>query len=988
MGEQAVDFERDVKPIFLMHCRECHGADKQESGLRLDTPSGLRAGGNSGPALVAGNVDGSLLIQAITGTGEASKMPPKGPGPSADEIALLKRWVAEGAGLPADTAADDKSSRRGSDHWAFQPIKRPTPPDSGSAWIRNPIDAFILEKLAAAKLTPSAEADRATLLRRVCLDLTGLPPTIADIDAFLADGADDAYERLVDRLLASPQYGERWGRHWLDVARYADSNGYTIDGGRSIWKYRDWVIQALNRDLPFDQFTIEQIAGDMLPDARVDQIVATGFHRNTLVNEEGGTDPEQFRIEAIVDRVSTTGAAFLGLTLGCARCHDHKYDPISQREFYQLFALLNNADEPTLGVPTDKQAKEMPALLAEIEQTEKRLADVEVSSAGRQGEWERKLAGRPPAEWTVLAAEATSEGGATISPLDDGSLLVAGTIPAQDAYTLISPIGGKVITALRLEVLTHDSLPKQGPGLADNGDFILGEISVSMRTGASDSPLSIVEGWADHSGNKGAVELAIDGHSATGWNIAAPKDANTARTAVFYLRDRLEAPADGRLKIVLEQKSGKSRHQIGRFRIATASAERDLLKLSAAAREALAVSAADRTPEQKEALRAEFQKVDPERVPLAARIAELKEREKQIKAAITTTLVLRERKEPRPTRIHLRGDFLHPGAPVEGGVPGVLGALVARGERPDRLDLARWLVSRDNPLTARVTANRVWQVYFGRGLVATENDFGLQGDLPTHPELLDWLAGWFVDNGWSLKRLHRLIVTSATYRQSSRMRDDLTAADPENKLLGRQRRLRLEAETIRDSALAASGLLSAEIGGPGVFPPQPQGIYRFTQQVKFWGESHDADRYRRGLYTYFWRSSPDPFLKTFDAPDANVACTRRVRSNTPLQSLTLANDRAFFEMAQALAASVLAAPLPSDAERIRAAFRRCLVREPSESELVQLARYVAAQRRAFEAAPDGAAKVAPSSSAEPARVAAWTMLARVLLNLDEFVTRE
>ncbi|HEX3727832.1 MAG TPA: PSD1 and planctomycete cytochrome C domain-containing protein [Pirellulales bacterium] len=807
LGDE-VDFVVQVQPILVAHCSKCHGPDKQESGLRVDSGASLVAGGNSGPAVVASQPDQSLLIQAVSGTADVSKMPPDGEIPlTAVEIELLGRWVAQGAKVPADSVA--RSVRRTSDHWSFQPLATVAPPrvePEDQARARSQIDGFILAGLRTAGLRPSDDAPRATLIRRLSLDLTGLPPSVAEVDAFVADSRADAYEQLVERLLASPHYGERWGRHWLDAARYADSNGYTIDGGRSIWKYRDWVIAALNRDLPFDQFTIEQLAGDLLSGATREQIIATGFHRNTLVNEEGGTDPEQFRVEAVVDRVATTGVVLLGLTLGCARCHDHKYDPISQREFYQLFAFFNNADEPIFQVPTDQQAKELPALVAEIEQSEKRLAEVDANSSARQSEW---------------------------------------------------------------------------------------EVTV------------------DASGLDEAVRAA------------------------------LRAPADSR------------------------------------------------GDEQKKVIRQAFQQVDPERVPLAKQIAELRERKKQAAAAITTTLVMRERTDPRQTRIHVRGDFLHGGAEVRPGVPEVLPPLAARGAKPDRLDFARWVASPTNPLFPRVTVNRVWQTYFGQGIVATENDFGLQGSPPTHPELLDWLARQFVESGFSLKAVHRLIVTSATYRQSSAVRPELAAADPYNKLLGRQQRLRVEAETIRDLALAASGLLNQEIGGPSVYPPQPQGIYRFTQQVKFWGENKDDERYRRGMYTYFWRSSPYPFLKTFDAPDANSACTRRPRSNTPLQALTLANDRALYEIAAGFAGQLLSEPAADDAARARIAFRRALAREPSAEELTSLLDFLATQRRPIAVAAATGSDASPAAPSTPAdEQHAWTMLARVILNLDEFLTRE
>lgn len=808
---EPVDYRRDIQPILAKHCYECHGPEQQESGLRLDYVAAAREGGNSGPALVPGTSAESLLIAAVTGSGDVTRMPEGRPPLAAAEIELLKAWVDQGATAPAEAVPEKKAAE--SSHWSFQPLADPAIPTASQvSWIRNPIDAFVLARLDQAQLSPSPEAERPALARRLWLDLIGLLPTPAEVDAFLADEAPDAYERLVDRLLDSPRYGEKWARQWLDEARYADSNGYTIDSGRSIWKYRDWVIEAFNRDLPFDQFTIAQLAGDMLPGAAVEQVVATGFHRNTLRNEEGGTDAEQFRIESVADRVDTTATVFLGLTMGCARCHDHKYDPLTQRDYYRFFALLNNADEPTLAVPTMQQAKEQPALLAEIAQVQKRLGEVEANAGARQQEWEQKLA------------------------------------PAA--------------------------------------------------------------------------------------------------------REALPEPV----------------------------------------RQALAMTEGERTAEQKKAVAEAFRKVDPEFVPLLAVLDDLKQRKKQLDARITTTLVMKERPQPRETYIHLRGDFLRHGAKVAPGVPAVLASVAGGDDVHNRLDLARWLVDARNPLVPRVTVNRVWQQYFGRGLVETDNDFGTQGSPPTHPKLLDWLAGRFIDHGWSLKALHRLIVTSSAYRQASTYRADIAERDPANKLLARMSRLRLDAETIRDLALSASGLLSGELGGPGVYPPQPQGIYRFTQQAKFWKESTGDDRYRRGLYIYFWRSSPYPFLMTFDAPNANTTCTRRPRSNTPLQALTLANDRVFVEAAQALAARVLNESLsPADDERLGHLFRLCFSRPPAAGEIARLADFLNRQRAAFASFPADAEKIASShrpAGASVVEAAAWTALARVAINLDEFITRE
>ena len=729
--------------------------------------------------------------------------------------AALLCFVAAGS-APGAEAEKVPARKDPAGHWAYRPLRKPALPEpKRKDWARNPIDLFILARLESEGIEPAPEADPVTLLRRASLDLVGLPPSPEEVDELLSDPRPDAHERWVDRLLASPHHGERWGRHWLDLARYADSNGYTIDGSRSIWKYRDWVIDALNRDLPFDRFTIEQIAGDMLPGATIEQQIATGFHRNTLRNEEGGTDAEQFRVEAVADRVNTTATVFLGLTVACARCHDHKYDPISQREYYRMFALFNNADEPVLQVPTEHQAKELPALEIEIAAAVKLLADNEQAVAVRQAAWEAALG-------------AKLEG----APAD---------LPDDVRRALLVPAGER-----------------------------------------------------------------------------AKKDAD--RIAEYY------------------------------------------------------------------------RSIDKDRIPIAARVSDLKERQKQLVKSITTSLVMSERKKPRETHIHLRGDFLQHGERVEGGVPAVLPPLAATGEKPTRLDFARWLVDRGNPLTPRVTMNRIWQQYFGRGIVPTENDFGSQGDPPTHPELLDWLACELVERGWSLKAMHRLIATSAAYRQSSRERPPLREIDPANERLARQARLRLDAETIRDAALAASGLLSGDIGGPGVYPPQPAEIYRFTQTKKYWKESQGSDRYRRGMYTYFWRSSPHPALQAFDAPDANVACTRRLRSNTPLQALTLANDPGFFEMAQGLGGRVLREAPRGDTERIRHAFRLCLAREPLADETRRLAEFLDSQRKSFDGADSGDAEAAaPPGLPEGTGAvegAAWTALARVLLNLDEFITRE
>ncbi len=755
----APDYLAEVKPLFTRHCVGCHGADQQKGGLRLDTARAAREGGESGPAYLPGNPDGSLLVRVLEGDHPGiPRMPYKRDALPPHEIDRIRAWITAGADAPRE----EEPGRQV--HWAFVAPERPVVPAvTARDWARNPIDHFVAARLEREGIAPSPEADRITLLRRLSLDLTGLPPSPEEVDAFLADTAPDAYLRRVDALLDSPHYGERWARWWLDVARYADSNGYSIDAPRSMWPWRDWVIRAFNRNLPFDQFIVEQIAGDLLPDATLEQRVATGFHRNTQINQEGGIDPEQFRIESVIDRVNTTGTAFLGLTVACAQCHDHKFDPITQREYFELFAFFNDQDEPTLSLPTPGQSAALAAHDAEVR--------------------------RVQAELRRLEARIKAEG------REDGN-----------------PVPG-------------------GPG-----------------------PVS---------GN--AEDLR------------------------------------------------KSRDQLAK---------------------------------------------------------EL-ERLRRARPSVDTTLVLAERPEPRESRVFIKGDFTRPGAPVEPGTPAILHPIRAGsggdgGRRLNRLDLARWLVDRANPLTARVIVNRVWQQYFGLGLVETENDFGTQGIPPTHPELLDWLATEFMDSGWDLKRLHRLIATSATYRQSSKARPELE--DPSNRLLARQRRLRLDAEIIRDVALVASGRLDRRVGGPGVFPPQPDGVMNLGQSRRAWVASTGGDRHRRGLYTFYWRATPHPALAVFDAPDSFSACTRRPRSNTPLQALTLLNDAAFVELANALARRL--EEIPDEERQVETAFRLCVSRPPNPAERQRLLALV--REEASEYGPDAARQT----------------LARVVLNLDETITRE
>jgi hypothetical protein len=807
----AVDYLREVKPLLTEHCYKCHGASQQKGDLRLDTAAFAQKGGENGVGFKPGQSSTSLLMQAVRGTHDTiSQMPYKKPPLSEAQMTLLAKWIDEGASAPADEKPETAK------HWAFVPPTRlPVPQIQNlKSQIRNPIDAFILARLEKEKLSPAPEADRATLLRRLTLDLVGLPPAPEEVTAFANDKRADAYERAVERLLASPHYGERWGRWWLDAARYADSNGYSIDAPRQIWKYRDWVVAALNRDQPFDQFAIEQLAGDLLPDATIAQKIATGFNRNTQINQEGGIDPEQFRIEAVMDRVNTFGTVFLGLTVGCAQCHDHKFDPIKQRDYYQLYAFFNSTVQDGHGSGTPGGVLEIPDEIESVENMKKELEE------------------------------------------------------------------------------TRADLERY---------------------------------------------LDTKGSAVTQWEESLTDDARA--------------------------------------------------KLRANVKAAMKPAWSERKLDQKRAVYAAFKPDDAE---FKSRNTKLTALEKGTTKRVTT-LVMQELKQPRETHLFIKGDFTRPSDKVLPGVPEVMhpltGARTAESARSsetnlslNRLNLARWTVDPANPLTARVIVNRVWQQYFGRGLVETENDFGTQGSLPTHPELLDWLASEFRQPNaaptWSLKNLHRLIVTSATYRQSSRVRPELATIDPLNKLLARQTRLRLDAEVIRDSALFNSGLLSPKLGGPPVYPPQPDGVMNLGQSKREWKASTGEDRHRRALYTHFWRATPHPALAVFDAPDGFSACTRRLRSNTPLQALTLLNDQQFTEFAEALAQRVLKSPAKNDAERIEQAFRLCLSRSPNQTEQTRLQQLLA-QQLAQEKGDENTR-----------RHEAWKTMARVLLNLDETITRE
>ncbi|MEO6809671.1 MAG: PSD1 and planctomycete cytochrome C domain-containing protein [Isosphaeraceae bacterium] len=995
-----VDFARDVRPILVKNCYSCHGPQKHKAGLRLDRKAEALAGGDSGAVIEPTNALESPLIDRITSDDPTTAMPPKGDRLTPDQVALLRSWIDQGASWP--DGLDSQTDGLTSTHWAFQPIKRFHVPEvKDRAWVRNPIDSFILRKLESEGVAPSPEADRPTLIRRLSLDLLGLPPSPEEVQAFLTDQADNAYETLVDRLLASPHFGERWGRHWLDLARYADSDGYEKDSPRPFaWRYRNWVIDAINRDLPFDQFTIDQLAGDLLPDPTLNQRIATGFHRNTLTNREGGVDQEEFRVAAVIDRVNTTSTVWLGLTVACAQCHTHKFDPLLQKEYYGLYAFFNNADEADLSAPLPGEAEAYEtakvAFDAEHAKVSALLLAYDRDRQPRiQTDWEKNTP-KSGSRWMPMEpVEARSASGAVLTIKPDRSVLASGLNPESDTYTIKLRTDATGITALRLEALDDPTLPAKGPGRVKHGNFVLNEVSVTAEPidehVDNDHPLiTFSRTSADHEQTGFPASSAIDGDPATGWAIAG--QFGRRHVIVFETEDDFGFAGGTELTIRLSQNHGLQ-HTIGRLRVSATTAARPVQATDTPedVLEILGLSPGDRTSAQAARLAEYHRSIDPEYQRLNAPVLAHLKKAPAPPALKAPTLI--EAPTPRTTHLLVRGDFLRPGETIQAHTPAVLPPLKVAGKAPNRLDLARWLFDPANPLTARVTVNRIWRDLFGRALVASVDDFGTRGESPSHPELLDWLATEFPAQGWSRKALVRLIVTSAAYRQSSRGRPELIDRDPNNTWLARQNRFRPEAEVVRDLALSAAGLLAEAIGGPSVRPPQPAGISELTYANSArWVESQGADRYRRGLYTWFQRTSPYPMLLTFDAPDSNLCTAKRERSNTPLQALTLLNDAVFVECARGLGRRIIQeSPSANPVDRVRLAVRIGLAREPSPEEIdvfIDLYHHALEQCRAR---PDDAETLVGSyhtSKSNLSESAAWVVLARTLLNLDEFVTRE
>lgn len=1146
-----IDFNRDIKPILSAHCYACHGPDAAQregggvDGLRLDTHAGAREDLGGFAAISPGDAsDSELIVRVMAEDDDGLRMPPSDVGRRLedDEIEMLRRWIDAGAEY--------------AEHWSYVPPQRPHLPEvSHGDWPRTGPDHFVLARLEQQGMSPAAEADRFTLARRLFLDLTGLPPTPEEVAAFVGDPHPQAYERLVDELISRAAYGEHWARLWLDLARYADSAGYADDPPRTIWLYRDWVIDAINANMPLDQFTIEQMAGDLLDDPSDAQLIATAFHRNTMTNNEGGTEDEEFRNAAVVDRVNTTFAVWMGTTMACAQCHTHKYDPISQEEYFQVFAILNNTadadrrdEAPLHHVHTPEQQRRLQSLRAELDEIESRLTTLTPQLADARDAW---IADFPhDLTWQVLRPTAAQSRDGTLLKID-GDQLVATEPRDQDSYRVTLALDGfadddRPLGAIQITALADDALPGGGPGHA-GGNFVITGISATWTPPAADDVdgqfvrisipgkkkiLSLAEvevfsgqdnvaigGAASQSSTDfgGPAELAIDGntdgryaearsttHTAISddpwwevdlgqlhaidrlvlWNRTdqgtverlkdfsveildaqrqvvwrqqvsepprpsvelSPGGARSLPLVAAFADDRQqgfaehqlledseaksadgkskgwavggavgqshrlilavdaggEIPSGSELTLTIDQDSQHAGHVLGRFRVSVTDDPRfeTWARTPPEVLAALQLDQSRRSDAQRQAITDHFLSVTQELAPSRQRAERVRDQIEAIKPVSVPIMQELSGDQRRGTRLQHRGNFLDTGDPVQPGVPAVFHPLAEDGE-PDRLALARWLVDPANPLTARVIANRYWEQLFGIALVATSEEFGSQGELPSHPQLLDWLATELVRLDWDSKAFIKMLVMSASYRQSSRIDTEALQRDPDNRLIWRGPRFRMAAEVIRDQALAIGGLLSDKMHGPPVNPPQPSiGLKAAFGSGIDWTTSEGADRYRRGLYTSWRRSNPYPSMATFDAPNREVCTLRRDRSNTPLQALVTLNDPVFVEAAQGLARRMLGQVDGDDAERAAYGLRLCLARPPAGGEVESLLSLLQDAREALADHPDQAARLATEPLGPPPQqlagaaghvdlveLAAWTALANVLLNLDETLMR-
>ncbi len=1036
-AREKLRFNRDIRPILSDACFHCHGPDEKErkGGLRLDLAEKAFQAGKSGLVpITPGNPDESeILVRIFLESGDSDFMPPPESGKTLTPAQrdTLKRWIEEGAEYEG--------------HWAFEKPERPALPAGKEA--QHPVDAFLMDRLEREGLAMQTEADRETLLRRVSLDLTGLPPTLAELDAFLSDGSPGAYEKAVDRLLASPHYGERMAMDWLDFARYADSNGFQSDGSRQMWLWRDWLIHAYNRNLTFDRFTIEQLAGDLLPNATRDQIIATGFNRNHRLNGEGGRIEAEWFVETVIDRVETTGMTWMALTLNCARCHDHKYDPISQKEFYGLFAYFNSNEEsgvlgpegkngvntpPLLRVPDETQAAELARLEGEVAKAEAAVKASGGAMAAALAKWESETRARltgpggalSASPWVAASGEsAKSLGGASLIRQADGSWLAGGKNPSNDTYEITLPANGGTVGGILLEVFPDASLPGKSLGRGSNGNFVMTGVELALRLpDGKEQVVPLTKAEADYA-QKGYGVAAIlenakapNAKAAKGWAIDGNSaDKKLARRAMFLAAAPVAVPAGATITVRLRHQSNFGDHNAGRFRISTTAFEPALVKLdggSGLPANLIAILTGDpgkRSEADRKALDDWFRKYTdhPEKSARAA-LEVAKAKRTDYEQSLPSVMVMKEKPAPREAFVLNRGEYDRPTDQVERHLPAALPPLPA-GAPQNRLGLAQWLVSDDHPLTARVWINREWERLFGTGIVKTSENFGSQAEWPVHAELLDWLAVEFVSptvlpavdgkaaQAWDMKAMIKFLVMSRAYRQSSSVTPELVERDPENRLLARGPRFRLRGELVRDQALAVAGLMAPKVGGPSVRPYMPEGVWDETSRygdLRGYKADTGEGLYRRSFYTIWKRTGAPPTMLLFDAPNRETCTPKRSRTNTPLQALALMNEVTFVEASRALAERMMREGGKTPEERLTTGYRLATSRRPDAETLLFLRDGFGSRLAEFQSQPEsakalishGASKSDPKL--DPAELAAYTVSANILLNLDRVITRD
>ena len=980
---ERVEFNRDVRPILADHCFACHGPDnnKREAELRLDSELGLRGTAEKPGVVIPGKSGESELVRRIfLADPEEMMPPPKAEKPLTDhQKAILKTWIEQGAQWQG--------------HWAYEPLVKPALPPAQVSLTGNEIDRFINATLTHHKLAPAPEADRVTLIRRLSFDLTGLPPKPDEVAAFVNDQRPDAYAQLVELLLASPHFGERMAVYWLDLVRFADTAGYHSDNPRDITPYRDYVIRSFNENKPFDQFTTEQLAGDLLPNPTTAQKVASGYNRLLQTTEEGGAQAKEYVAKYNADRVRNVSTVWLGSTMMCCECHTHKFDPFTIQDFYSLGAFFADVQESAIGrrepgmlVPTDEQQTQLTELDASIAAATTQLSQL---AAERAATASSDTVAR--VVWQLVTpTEATVQGDSQLTTQPDGSLKSTGKVAAKENYRLKLKLPAAQVTGVRLEVMADPDLPEKGPGTASNGNYVLTEFKVETLAADGPKPVKLTKSVADFSQNGHDIGTAIDGKDGSGWAVL--DQIGRSHEALFQSEKPFGAAGD-EIQIQLQFQSQYAQHNIGRFRLSLTTGEKPVERgAPPAVQAALVVETSQRTAEQQAAIVTYLRDSAVELQPQREALQRLQDQKAALRKTVPASLISTAG-APRTVRVLARGNWMDDsGEVVTPQIPSQFTPLTAEGRRLNRLDLARWMTSKENPLTARVFMNRLWKLYFGQGLSKSVEDLGTQGEWPTHPELLEWLSVEFRDSGWNMQQMIRLIVTSETYRRSSVLSHEARAADPFNRLLSSQSRVRLDAEFIRDNALAVSGLLSPRIGGESDFPYQPAGYWEYLNfPGRTWPDDNGERQHRRGMYTHWQRSFLHPSLLAFDAPSREECVADRPKSNTPQQALTLLNDPTYIEAARAFATRILKEGGRDTPSRLKWAYRQALSRDPHPAEITLLEGVLQKQAERFQADPT-AAKQLLAVGQTPADMnaeewAAWTSVSRILLNLHETITR-